>query len=186
LREKSGRGIEFFVLILASVALVIMVVGGVWTLSGGDTGTGGGQGQGGGGDETSTFPIGTALFIGGGLLFIILLFAGFLLRTRKSPEAPQPVAGPQPAPPAEIGTSRMPSEEAQRLAIKLLSGDERKMFRRIVDDGGEVLQRDLVAEGIFSKAKVTRLLDKLERKDLIVKSRYGSTNKIRISENLGK
>jgi hypothetical protein len=186
LQEKSGRGIELLVLIMASVALIIMVVGAIWTLSPDDGGTGGGQGHGGSGDETSSFPVGTALFIFGGLLFIILLFAGILLRSRKAPAAPQPVATSQPAPPADAGTSQMASEEAQRLAIKLLSGDERKMFRRIVDGGGEVLQRDLVAEGTFSKAKVTRLLDKLERKDLVVRSRYGSTNKIRISENLGK
>lgn len=174
------------VLILASVALIIMVVGGIWTLSTDDGGTWGGQGHGGMGDESSSFPIGTALFIFGGLFFIILLFAGILLRSRKVHVAPQSVAAPQPASSTEFGTSRMPSEEAQRLAIKLLSGDERKMFRRIVDGGGEALQRDLVAEGTFSKAKVTRLLDKLERKDLIIRSRYGSTNKVRISENLGK
>lgn len=185
MQERSGRGFEFSVLILASVALIIMVVGGIWTLSGGDTGTGGGQGQGGGG-ETSSFPIGTTLFIVGGLVFIVLLFVAILVRTRKAPEAPQPIAAPQPAPSAEVGTSQIPGEEAQKLAIRLLNGDERKMFRRIVDGGGEVLQRDLVAEGTFSKAKVTRLLDKLERKDLVVRSRYGSTNKVRISESLGK
>ncbi len=185
MQEKSGRGFEFLVLILASVALVIMVVGGIWTLSGGDTGTGGGQGQGGGG-ETSSFPIGTTLFIIGGLVFIVLLFVAILVRTRRASDAPQPVSTPQAPSPAASDASALPSEEVQRLAIKLLSGDERKMFRRIVDGGGEVLQRDLVAEGTFSKAKVTRLLDKLERKDLVVRSRYGSTNKVRISENLGK
>lgn len=175
------------ILAIASVALIIMVVGGVWMLSPSDGVTGGGSGHGGSGDEeTSSFPIGTALFIFGGLFFIILLFAGILLRSRKATPPPQPVAAPQPAPSAEVGTSQMPGEMAQKLAIKLLSGDERKMFRRIVDGGGEVLQRDLVAEGTFSKAKVTRLLDKLERKDLVVRSRYGSTNKVRISENLGK
>lgn len=185
MQERSGRGFEFFVLILASVALIIMVVGGIWTLSGGDTGTGGGQGQGGGG-ETSSFPIGTTLFIIGGLVFIVLLFVAILARTRKTSAAPQPVSTPQAPSPAASDASALPSEEVQRLAIKLLSGDERKMFRRIVDGGGEVLQRDLVAEGTFSKAKVTRLLDKLERKDLVVRSRYGSTNKVRISESLGK
>lgn len=186
MQEKSGRGFEFLVLILASVALIIMVVGGIWTLSGGDTGTGGGQGQGGGGDVTSSFPIGTTLFIVGGLVFIVLLFVAILARTRKTSAAPQPVSTSQAPSPAASDASALPSEEVQRLAIKLLSGDERKMFRRIVDGGGEVLQRDLVAEGTFSKAKVTRLLDKLERKDLVVRSRYGSTNKVRISESLGK
>lgn len=74
----------------------------------------------------------------------------------------------------------------QKLAIRLLSGDERKMFRRIVDEGGEVLQKDLVAVGIFSKAKVTRLLDKLEGKGLVVRERYGATNRVRVSKELGK
>jgi len=62
----------------------------------------------------------------------------------------------------------------------LLTGDERRMFGEIVESGGEVLQKDLVAKGSFSKAKVTRLLDKRERKGLIVRERYGATNKIKI------
>ncbi len=186
MEEKSGRGVELLVLIMASVALIIMVVGGIWTLSPDDGGMGG-QGHGGSGDETSSFPVGTALFIFGGLLFIILLFAGILLRSRRVAPAPQPIAATQAPQPVQVSSApQMPSQEAQKLAIKLLSGDERKMFRRIVEGGGEVLQKDLVAEGKFSKAKVTRLLDKLERKDLIVRSRYGSTNKVRVSENLGK
>ncbi len=183
LQEKSGRGTEFLILGLASVALIIMVVGGIWTLSPDDSSIGG-MGHG-GGEESSSFPVGTALFIIGGLMFIILLFAGILLRTRRAPAPPQAIAVPQETASSELSPSKLPSEEVQRLAIKLLSGDERKMFRRIVDGGGEVLQRDLVAEGTFSKAKVTRVLDKLERKGLILRERYGSTNKVRVAKDLG-
>ncbi len=187
MQEKSGRGIEVLLLILASVALIVMVIGGIGMISPEDSVMGGGMGHGvGGGDSSSTITLGTAIFLGGGLMFIVVLFAVLMMRTRKAPTAPQPATMPQVTPAQASEAAHLPSEEAQRLAIKLLSGDERKMFRRIVDGGGEVLQRDLVAEGTFSKAKVTRLLDKLERKDLIVRSRYGSTNKVRVSESLGK
>ena len=45
-----------------------------------------------------------------------------------------------------------------------------------------MLQKNIVAKRIFSQAKVTRLLDKLENRGLIVRERYGMTNKIRIIE----
>jgi len=63
---------------------------------------------------------------------------------------------------------------------RLLDGDERNMYQLIASSGGEILQRNLVEKKVFSKAKVTRLLDKLESRGLIRRERYGSTNKIRL------
>lgn len=61
-----------------------------------------------------------------------------------------------------------------------LKEDERRLYDMIADGGGEMLQRDLVASGKFSKAKVTRLLDKLEGRELIKRERHGMTNLVKL------
>lgn len=61
-----------------------------------------------------------------------------------------------------------------------LEGDELRLYEMISDAGGEMLQMKVVASGVFSKAKVTRLLDKLEKRGLVVRERHGMTNRIRI------
>lgn len=66
------------------------------------------------------------------------------------------------------------------LVLRLLEGDERRMFLAIRDAGGEALQKDLIENTKMSNAKVTRVLDKLEERGLIVKERHGMTNKVRI------
>lgn len=88
------------------------------------------------------------------------------------PAAPMPA--PEPAPVPEIAL------------VKLLDDDERRMYLEIREHGGEILQRDLVALGTFSKAKVTRVLDKLERKGLVVRERHGMTNRVRIVAKVAK
>ena len=68
------------------------------------------------------------------------------------------------------------------MALKLLGGDEKKVYKYIADSGGEILQKDLVMEIGFDKAKVTRILSKLEQKDLILKIKHGMTNRIVLQE----
>lgn len=65
----------------------------------------------------------------------------------------------------------------QKLTVDLLSGDEKKMYLFVLEKG-DCLQKDLIYELGFSKAKVTRVLDKLERKKILVRVSYGKTNKI--------
>ncbi len=100
--------------------------------------------------------------------------------TRPSvPDAPAyavPQVEPMPAPPHDE------EEVAAReyLILRLLTGDERTMFKAIVDSGGDALQKDLIAKTRMSNAKVSRLLDKLEQKGVVTKERYGATNRIMI------
>jgi DNA-binding transcriptional ArsR family regulator len=80
-------------------------------------------------------------------------------------------------------TSPLPADRKERefnLIIRLLDGDERTIFRTIVESGGEALQKDLIVRTKMSDAKVSRVLDRLEGMDLITKERYGSTNRIGI------
>jgi len=89
----------------------------------------------------------------------------------------------EPKSPSERSAENDFKEEAdEHLISRLLDGDERRLFQMIVSSGGEMLQMDIVAKRIFSKAKVTRLLDKLENRGLIVRERHGLTNKIRLKK----
>ena len=67
------------------------------------------------------------------------------------------------------------------LVLRLLSGDERTMFRTIMDSDGEALQKDLMQRTQMSGAKVSRVLDRLVEKGVISKERHGSTNRVRIA-----
>ncbi|MEW5748141.1 MAG: helix-turn-helix domain-containing protein [Candidatus Thermoplasmatota archaeon] len=99
--------------------------------------------------------------------------------------AAEPVPVPDAAPPEgpEEKAAR-PTEEVEAeenyLVLRLLSGDERAMFKAIMDSKGEALQKDLMQRTNMSNAKVSRVLEKLEQKGVVSKERYGSTNKIRI------
>ena len=61
-----------------------------------------------------------------------------------------------------------------------MTEDESKLYEMISESGGEMLQMHIVSSEIFSKAKVTRLLDKLEKRGLVVRERHGMTNRVRI------
>ncbi len=70
--------------------------------------------------------------------------------------------------------------EQNYLILRLLTGDERTIFRAIMDAGGEALQRDLVAGTKMSEAKVSRVIDRLVEKGVVSKERDGMGNRIRI------
>ncbi len=61
-----------------------------------------------------------------------------------------------------------------------MTEDESRLYQMISESGGEMLQMHIVSSQVFSKAKVTRLLDKLEKRGLVKRERHGMTNRIRI------
>ena len=63
------------------------------------------------------------------------------------------------------------------LAATILEGDEKILFQNILDNDG-ILQRELIVKTGFSEPKVSRLLDKAERRGLIVRHRDGMGNRI--------
>ncbi len=65
------------------------------------------------------------------------------------------------------------------LASNILEGDEKILFQKIMDNDG-ILQRELVVKAGFSEPKVSRLLDRLERRGLIVRQRDGMGNRVLI------
>ncbi len=61
--------------------------------------------------------------------------------------------------------------------INSLSGDDKKLFEMVVNENA-VFQSDLVEKSDFPKAKVTRILDRLEARGLVERRRRGLTNVI--------
>lgn len=77
-----------------------------------------------------------------------------------------------------------PSELDMRFALRLLDGDKRRVLSEIVEAGGEILQSELPIQTGFSKAKITRILDSLERKGLIIRKSYGMRNKVIMNRDM--
>ncbi len=64
-----------------------------------------------------------------------------------------------------------------RKAINEIEDEEEKnLIEYIINNRGSIYQSELVKETQHSKAKITRLLDKLEGKNLISRERRGMTN----------
>lgn len=59
-----------------------------------------------------------------------------------------------------------------------LEGDEHAVYKLILEEEGAVLQKALPAKAGFSKAKVSRVLDRLEQKGLVERKSYGVTNNV--------
>lgn len=77
------------------------------------------------------------------------------------------------APPSPAATFTL--DAARR---RLLDEDERRVFDLVAGRGGDVPQADLVPLSGFSKAKVSRVIDRLESKGLLVRVRRGMGNRV--------
>lgn len=76
---------------------------------------------------------------------------------------------------------RYMKERAIRTAIMTMSDDEQKVLREIMRHK-EIRQDDLRKELDFSKSKLSALLNNLEDKNAIKKSRYKRTNLLKPTE----
>jgi uncharacterized membrane protein len=63
-----------------------------------------------------------------------------------------------------------------------LSSDEKLILKKIIEAEGAVLQSDLAEKTNFNKVKVTRILDRLEGKQLIERKRRGMTNVVMLKQ----
>jgi len=60
--------------------------------------------------------------------------------------------------------------------LKTLNSDQKLVFEKIIKEQGAIFQSKLVETTGFNKVKVTRVLDKLEGKNLIERKRRGMSN----------
>jgi uncharacterized membrane protein len=77
---------------------------------------------------------------------------------------------------------RYAGERAMRVAMMTLTEDERKVLESVLRAGGEARQDKLRRELDFSKSKLSALVNNLERKHAITKTRYHKTNILRVSK----
>ncbi len=132
-----------------------------------------------------TLPMAIIVFIS---VFTVIaaLVAGiagaYLFLTRDSSVAPAP--GPSPsesvgvAPPAS-DRAPLSDRELEHLVLRVLEGDERQLMAALLTGRGDVLQKELVKATSFSEAKVSRLLDRLAARGLVVRERQGMSNRVR-------
>lgn len=67
--------------------------------------------------------------------------------------------------------------------LKDLNDDEKSVFQEIINAKGTIFQSELAEITSLSKVKVTRILDKLEGRNLIERKRRGMTNVVILKHN---
>jgi len=60
--------------------------------------------------------------------------------------------------------------------LKTLTAEERKILMAVISEQGAIFQSDLAEKTGFDKVKVSRILDKLEGRQIIERRRRGMTN----------
>lgn len=63
-------------------------------------------------------------------------------------------------------------------ALRTLTGDEKLVYEKIMVSDGVIFQSDLVEKSGFPKAKVSRILDRMEASGLVERKRRGMSNAI--------
>jgi uncharacterized membrane protein len=66
--------------------------------------------------------------------------------------------------------------EKKNVDLSLLDKDEKMIINKIQENKGTIFQSELVEKSGFDKVKVTRILDRLEGKQVIQRMRRGMTN----------
>ncbi len=70
------------------------------------------------------------------------------------------------------------------LTLNFLEGDERNIVKFLVDNKGTVTQSSIVKSLGLDKVKVARVLAKLESKGVVVREKFGNTNKVILVDGL--
>lgn len=123
---------------------------------------------------------GAQLLIWGSLILIVTLIVGISLAYSYISKYMQLARSGES--PARDRSTRGVTQNGEEITLQLLPKDEKAVYRRLLHEGGEVLQKDLHGMLSFSAPKLTRVLDRLEGKGLVVRERYGMTNRIRLKE----
>lgn len=70
----------------------------------------------------------------------------------------------------------MQEEKKRKIDFSKLDGEEKKIVQTIQESDGTIFQGELNEKSGFDKVKVTRILDRLEGKQIIQRMRRGMTN----------
>lgn len=80
--------------------------------------------------------------------------------------------------PAKTEVSENEKKREWEEKIQTLTGDERLVYEKIIASNGVIFQSDLVEQSGFPKAKVSRILDRMEAGGLVERKRRGMANAI--------
>ncbi len=69
-------------------------------------------------------------------------------------------------------------KEFKQIDLSKLDEEEKIVYDKVKEKGGIAYQADMIKETGFSKVKITRILDKMESKDILERKRRGMTNLI--------
>lgn len=67
---------------------------------------------------------------------------------------------------------------SQQSLLRLFDKDERQLIKTLLNNGGQIMQADIVKKTKLSKVKVHRILKRFEDKGLVAKEANGNTNQI--------
>ena len=104
-------------------------------------------------------------YVGYFLSFVILIIGIFLVIYGGKPE---PTPEPEPS----------GKKDKWDDVVKTLKGDEKEIYENIMASEGVIFQSDLVEHSGFPKAKVSRILDKMEARGLLERKRRGMANAV--------
>ena len=76
--------------------------------------------------------------------------------------------------------------ESYDTLLPLLKLDERLAINSLLENDGEMHQNKLAAKLIISTVKTTRLLHRLEQKNLIIRERHGFTNMVKLKQKFNQ
>lgn len=82
-----------------------------------------------------------------------------------------------------VGKAEDDTIREEQLILRVLSGDERTIYDIILNAGGQMYQKDLVIRSRMSNAKISRIVDHLESRGVLIRERHGATNRLRIMVN---
>jgi uncharacterized membrane protein len=106
-------------------------------------------------------------------VFLIGVYLIFFGDDKKGKKA----SGKEEAEVEKIVPRKVTKEEYEDI-LKELGPDERIVVEKIIEEGGTMFQGNIVEKTSFPKAKVTRILDRLEGKKIVERKRRGMSNVI--------
>jgi len=77
---------------------------------------------------------------------------------------------------------REPTKESYRKIMNDLDADEKAMLNVVIESHGTLFQSELMSKMGFSKVKTTRILDRLEGRNLVERKRRGMTNLVALKQ----
>lgn len=106
----------------------------------------------------------TQTYVGGALIALIIAIGLFFIFSKEETRI-------------ITKTKRVIVEEKRKpIDYSKLDAEEKNLIKNLEDAKGTMFQSDLVEKSGFDKVKVTRILDRLEGKQIIERKRRGMTN----------